>query len=102
MSTIYKNKDRCYITVHLNGERLTRSLKTKDKRIELKLKPQFESDLISKLTGLKVRCENHAFSELTEIFIKHHTQWAESTYKLTKYVLSCYMQDKPLPLNSNS
>ena len=50
MATIYKNKDRWYITVHLNGERLTRSLKTKDKRIELKLKPQFESDLISKLT----------------------------------------------------
>ena len=102
MATVYKNKDRWYITVHLNGERLTRSLKTKDKRVALRLKPQFESELISELTGLKVRCENLTFPELSDRFIKHHTHWAESTHKLIKYILSCYIQDKPLPSNPTS
>ena len=102
MATVYKNKDRWYITVHLNGERLTRSLKTKDKCVALRLKPQFESELISELTGLKVRCENLTFPELSDKFIKHHTHWAESTYKLIKYILSCHIQDKPLPSNPTS
>tara|TARA_E500000075_G_C6660669_1_gene161246 strand:+ start:73 stop:240 length:168 start_codon:yes stop_codon:yes gene_type:complete len=55
MATVYKNKERWYITVHLIGARLKCSLKTKDKRVALRLEPQFESELIFELKRLKIR-----------------------------------------------
>ena len=47
MASLYKNKDTWYLAVNHSGKRLTRSLKTKDKKVAKQLKPYIESELIA-------------------------------------------------------
>ena len=102
MATLYKNQSTWYITVHYNGKRLTRSLKTKDKKVAKQLKPYLESELISELTGLKKRNEKLNFTELAERFLKTEHGWAKSTYKLNRLVLKSHIEGKSLPVNPTS
>ena len=53
MATLYQNKGHWLLTVQYQGKRLTRSLRTKDKKVAKQLKPYVESQLILELTGLK-------------------------------------------------
>ena len=53
MATLYRNKGHWLLTVQFKGRRLTRSLRTKDKRVAKQLKPYVEADLIAELTGLR-------------------------------------------------
>ena len=46
MSSLYKNGDTYYIAVSFEGERVTRSLATKDYNIARKLKPHMELKLL--------------------------------------------------------
>jgi len=57
MATLYKNRDVWYITKSYENQRLTRSLRTKDKQIAKKLKPIIELELLEELTGVKPRLE---------------------------------------------
>ena len=57
MATLYKNRDVWYITTSYKNQRLTRSLRTKDKQIAKKLKPIIELELLEELTGVKPRLE---------------------------------------------
>ena len=102
MATLYQNKGHWLLTVQYQGRRLTRSLRTKDKRVAKQLKPYIESQLILELTGLKKRTSVITFPDLAAKFLKANTKRSKNTQKLYKYVLRSYINDKPLPTNPNS
>ena len=52
MATIYKNRGVWYITTSYDNQRLTRSLRTKDKKVAKKLKAVVELELLAELTGV--------------------------------------------------
>ena len=102
MATLYKNKGHWLLTVQYKGRRLTRSLRTKDKKVAKKLKPYVESQLILELTGLKKPTPALAFPVLSDRFLKASNKRAKSTQDLYEYVLKSYISGKPLPTNPNS
>ena len=52
MASLFKNNGTWYLALTHAGRRKTCSLKTKDNRITLKLKPLVEYQLITELMGL--------------------------------------------------
>ena len=53
MATLYKNRNIWYITVSNGNNRLTRSLRTKDKLVAKKLMHSVELELLLQLSGTK-------------------------------------------------
>jgi len=102
MATLYQNKGHWLLTVQYKGRRLTRSLRTKDKKVAKQLKPYVESQLILELTGLKKTTPALAFPVLSDRFLKASNKRAKSTQDLYEYVLKSYISGKPLPTNPNS
>ena len=58
MATLYKNRGVWYITTSYDNQRLTRSLRTKDKQVAKKLKPVVELELLEELEGVKNRSKD--------------------------------------------
>ena len=87
MATLYQNKGHWLLTVQYKGRRLTRSLRTKDKKVAKQLKPYVESQLILELTGLKKTTPALAFPVLSDRFLKASNKRAKSTQDLYEYVL---------------
>ena len=102
MATLYQNKGHWLLTVQYQGRRLTRSLRTKDKKVAKQLKPYIESQLILELTGLKKSTSAIPFPDLASRFLKANNKRSINTQKLYEYVLNTYISGKPLPENSNS
>jgi len=102
MATLYQNKGHWLLTVQYQGRRLTRSLRTKDKRVAKQLKPYIESQLILELTGLKKKTSVVPFPDLAAKFLKANTKRSKNTQKLYKYILRSYINDNPLPTNPNT
>jgi len=102
MASLYKNKDTWYLAINHNGKRLTRSLKTKEKKIAKQLKLYIESELIAELIGIKKRNEKLNFPEIVERFLKAEHGWAKSTYDLNRLILRTHIEGKPLPINPTS
>ena len=53
MATLYKNRNIWYITVSNGNNRLTRGLRTKDKKVAKQLMPSIELDLLLQFSGAK-------------------------------------------------
>ena len=102
MATLYQNKGHWLLTVQYQVRRLTRSLRTKDKKVAKQLKPYIESLLILELTGLKKRTSTVPFPDLAAKFLKANTKRSKNTQKLYKYILRSYINDNSLPTNPNS
>ena len=102
MATLYQNKGHWLLTVQYQGRRLTRSLRTKDKKVAKQLKPYIESQLILELTGLKKRTSTVSFPDLAAKFLKANTKRSKNTQKLYKYILRSYINGNPLPTNPNT
>lgn len=83
-------------------KRVAKSLKTKDRKVALELKPFYEKLLIDELTGISTVQKNLSFTELTDQFLNDNHGWAIATYKLNNHVLSSYNIGKPLPTNHTS
>ena len=77
MATLYKNRNIWYITVSNGNNRLTRSLRTKDKQVAKQLMPSIELDLLIQLPGAKQPSKNLSFDELIKCYLKadHEAQW---------------------------
>ena len=102
MATLYRNKGHWLLTVQFKGRRLTRSLRTKDKRVAKQLKPYVEADLIAELTGLRTTPSSLPFPEIAHKFLKAENGRSRNTQKLYEYVLRSYLAGNPLPTNPNS
>ena len=102
MSSLYKNKGHWLLTVQYQGRRLTRSLRTKDKKVAKQLKPYIESQLILELTGLKKRTNSLSFPDLAAKFLQAKSHRSDNTQMLYEYVFRSYLDDRTLPTNPNS
>ena len=102
MATLYQNKGHWLLTVQYQGKRLTRSLRTKDKKVAKQLKPYVESQLILELTGLKKAINPIGFPALSTKFLKASKKRSKNTQDLYEYVLKSYLNGNPLPTNPNS
>ena len=102
MATLYKNRGIWYITTSIGSKRITRSLRTKDKRIAWKLKPAVELELLSQLSGVKQRAKDVPFDELARLYLEADHNWSKRTKELNDYVFKSYQSGKPLPTNPTS
>ena len=99
MATLYKNRNIWYITVSNGNNRLTRSLRTKDKQLAKQLKPNAELELLSQLSGATQPSKNLPFDELVRCYLKADHNWSKRTKELNEYVFRSYQSGKPLPPN---
>ena len=97
MATLYKNRGVWYITTSYDNQRLTRSLRTKDKQVAKKLKPVVELELLEELTGVRTRKRNLSFDEIVSRYLSAEHNWSARTRELNTYILTAYISGKPLP-----
>ena len=72
MASIYKNGKYYYLSVSMDGKRISRTLGTKDKCIAKQLKPTVEKAIILELMGIKPKCPNLLFPQFAERFLKEN------------------------------
>ena len=102
MASLYKKRDIWYISISINNNRITKSLRTKDYKVAREIKPYVESQIINELiTGTK-QCENLSFSELVDRFLNAKHDWAKTTYDMNRNILTSHLAGKPLPSNPTS
>ena len=97
MATLYKNRGVWYITASYDNQRLTRSLRTKNKQVAKKLKPVVELELLEELTGVRTRKRNLSFDEIVSRYLSAEHNWSARTKELNTYILTAYISGKPLP-----
>ena len=97
MATLYKNRGVWYITASYDNQRLTRSLRTKNKQVAKKLKPVVELELLEELTGVRTRKRNLSFDEIVSRYLSAGHNWPIRTRELNTYILTAYISGKPLP-----
>ena len=102
MASLFKNNGTWYLSLTHAGTRKTCSLKTKDHRVALKLKPLVEYRLITELMGLGNQCKELSFAELVPLFLKANHPWSKATYGMNKNILESHLSGKPLPSNPSS
>ena len=102
MSSLYKNGDTYYIAVSFEGERVTRSLATKDYNIARKLKPHMELKLLKELHGFELKQNEMPFSKLVKLYMAADHDWARNTILLKNNVFKKYLSGIPLPTNVSS
>lgn len=77
MATLYKNHNIWYITASNGNNRLTRSLRTKDKQVAKQLVPSIELELLLQLSGSKQQSKNFSFDELIKCYLKADFNWSK-------------------------
>jgi len=97
MATLYKNRDVWYITASYENQRLTRSLRTKDRQVAKRLKPIVELELLKELTGSNPRKRNLTFNEIAGKYLSAKHNWAPRTRELNSQILRAHISGKPLP-----
>ena len=101
MASFYRNNGTWYISLGYNGKRKSKSLKTSDYSVALKLKPYAESQLISELTGLNKKHKELSFKDMSQEFLKQKCR-SKNTQLIYENVIRRYNLEKPLPTNPNS
>ena len=102
MASIYKNGDYYYLSVSLDGKRISKSLGTKDKCVAKELTPTVEKTIILELMGIEPKKVKLSFPELAERFLNENKHWSKSTYALNESILRLHIAGKPLPSNPTS
>ena len=102
MASLYKKRDIWYISLSVDQQRITRSLRTKDIRVARQLKPFVETTILQQVRGFIETNAKLKFPELVDRFLKANHPWAKSTYDLNKYILTSHLNGNPLPENPTS
>ena len=102
MASIYKNGKYYYLSVSINGKRISKSLGTKDPILAKELKPTVEKAIILELMGIIPESSKLTFTQLADRFLKENTHWSKPTYDLNETILRLYIEGHPLPSNPTS
>ena len=97
MATLYKNRGVWYITTSYYNQRLTRSLRTKDKQVAIKLKPVVNLELHEEQKGVRTRKRNLSFDEIVNRYLSAKHDWTSKTRELNTQILTANISGKPLP-----
>ena len=101
MASLYKKNNTWFVSVQINGKRISRSLKTDNYDTAKLLESKIEYELIMKLMGLKKNNRELAFKELSDKFLNQKSR-ANSTQLIYENAYKNYLAGKPLPSNPNS
>ena len=102
MASLYKKRDIWYISLSIDQQRITRSLRTKDIRVAKQLKPFVETSILQQVKGFIETNAELTFSELVDHFLKADHPWSRSTHDLNQYILTSHLNGNPLPENPTS
>ena len=102
MASIYKNGKYYYLSVTLDGKRISRSLGTDDFTISKRLRNHVEFNILKELHSVEVKKPDLTFDQLVTRYLKTNHNWSKKTKELKNYVLNSYQSGKPLPTNPTS
>jgi len=102
MASIYKNGKYYYLSISMDGKRISKSLGTKDKSVANILKSTVEKAIILELMGLTPKRVKLPFPELAKRFLNENKHWSKTTYGLNESILRLHIVGKPLPTNPTS
>ena len=102
MSSLYKNNSTWYLSITHNGKRISRSTKTKDRRVAVALKPHIEKMIIDEIIGFSKPIKEFTFADIGERFLNYNHGWSDNTLKLNRYIIHSHIDGKELPLNPTS
>ena len=102
MATIYKNGKYYYLSVTLDGKRISRSLGTDDFTIAKRLRNHVEFNILKELHSVEEKKPDLSFDQLVTQYLKINHNWSKKTKELKNYVLNSYLSGKPLPVNPTS
>ena len=101
MASLYKKNNTWFVSVQINGKRISRSLKTDNYDTAKLLESKIEYELILQLMGLKEDNKELGFKELSDKFLNQKSR-ANSTQLIYENAYKNYLEGKPLPSNPNS
>jgi hypothetical protein len=101
MASLYKKRNTWYISVQVNGKRLSKSLKTHNFEVAKLLKDKAEYALITRLLGFNTEHKELSFEKLSAMFLKQSSR-SINTHKIYENAFKNHILQNPLPTNSNS
>lgn len=95
MSRVYWHRNKWYIDVAINNQRIRKSLNTSNKSTANKLAKSVEHEIISNvLIGRKpIRVSNTPLKQLIRAFLEHNHDWSISTQEIYKDRLKSYINN---------
>lgn len=100
MSSLYTKRGWYYISIMRQGNRVTKSIGTKNYRIAQKLRSSLEYEMLKEI-HLPSKKKYVSFPELAKIYLKSNPHWSKATLKINSQRLSYYI-GKGLPTNPTS
>lgn len=99
MASIYKKNNIWYVSTYVNGKRISKSLKTKQRKIAYEIMPSALSKLLEQSQHLK---NDISFETLTELFLAGNNHQSRNTRLLYERILKSYISGDTLPTNPTS
>ena len=99
MASLYKNNNIWYVSIMINKQRITKSLRTKNRKIAYEKMPSTLSKIIEDSKPLN---NQMTFEELSKHFLASNKHWSNNTRLLYERILSNYNEGTPLPTNPTS
>tara|TARA_B100000029_G_C17382497_1_gene890300 strand:+ start:137 stop:1009 length:873 start_codon:yes stop_codon:yes gene_type:complete len=92
MSSVYRKKSGTYyLSVSYQGQRLTKSLHTKNYKTARSIKPDIEKELLTQIIH-GANPEYLIFKDLMLRYLEYDHGWKNSTYELNKRLLNGYIK----------
>ena len=99
MASLYKNNGTWYVSTYVNGTRISKSLKTKERKTAYSIMPSVLSNLLNESNHLN---NDISFKQLTDLFLNANQHWSVNTRLLYERILNSYISGKTLPDNPTS
>ena len=99
MASLYKNNGTWYVSTYVNGTRISKSLKTKERKTAYSIMPSVLSNLLNESNHLN---NDISFKQLTDLFLNANQHWSGNTRLLYERILNSYISGKILPDNPTS
>ena len=99
MASLYKNNGTWYLSTYVNGTRISKSLKTKERKTAYSIMPSVLSNLLNESNHLN---NDISFKQLTDLFLNTNQHWSVNTRLLYERILNSYISGKTLPDNPTS
>ena len=100
MSSLYTKRGWYYISIMRQGNRVTKSIGTKNYRIAQKLRSLLEYEMLKDI-HLPSNKKYVSFPELVKIYLISNPHWSKATLKINSHRLAYYI-NKGLPKNPTS
>ena len=99
MASLYKKNNTWFVSTYINGKRISKSLKTKERKMAYQIMPSTLSKIIDET---KILSNQITFEELVKIYLNSNSHWSKNTRLLNERILKSHIEGKPLPSNKTS